>query len=98
LVDSIADRQHRAMAGLSMGGGQTFQITQKHLDLFICIGGFSVSMDLGGQPFDGKTAGGGVLADPAVPQRTDGSRYQVAHHWLTWRRSLNEFAPLSFRD
>ncbi len=35
------DREHRAMAGLSMGGGQTFQITLDHLDLFSYIGGFS---------------------------------------------------------
>ena len=38
---TIPDREHRAMAGLSMGGMQTFQITLKHLDLFSYIGGFS---------------------------------------------------------
>ena len=38
---TIADRDHRAMAGLSMGGMQTFQITLNHLDLFSHIGGFS---------------------------------------------------------
>ena len=38
---TIADHDHRAMAGLSMGGMQTFQITLKHLDLFAYIGGFS---------------------------------------------------------
>ena len=38
---TIADREHRAMAGLSMGGMQTFQMTLKHLDLFSYIGGFS---------------------------------------------------------
>jgi enterochelin esterase family protein len=31
---TIADREHRAMAGLSMGGMQTFQVTTNHLDLF----------------------------------------------------------------
>ena len=31
---TIPDREHRAMAGLSMGGMQTFQITLKHLDMF----------------------------------------------------------------
>jgi surfactin synthase thioesterase subunit len=30
---TIADRDHRAMAGLSMGGMQTFHITLNHLDL-----------------------------------------------------------------
>ena len=38
---TLADRDHRAMAGLSMGGFQTFQITLNHLDLFSHIGGFS---------------------------------------------------------
>ena len=38
---TIPDRENRAMAGLSMGGMQTFQITLKHLDLFAYIGGFS---------------------------------------------------------
>ena len=33
-----ADRDHRAMAGLSMGGGQTDQIGLNHLDLFSYIG------------------------------------------------------------
>jgi enterochelin esterase family protein len=33
-----ADRAHRAMAGLSMGGGQTDQIGLNHLDLFSHIG------------------------------------------------------------
>ena len=31
---TLADREHRAMAGLSMGGGQTLQITSAHLDTF----------------------------------------------------------------
>ena len=33
-----ADREHRAMAGLSMGGGQTDQIGLNHLELFSWIG------------------------------------------------------------
>ena len=37
---TIPDRDHRAMAGLSMGGMQTFQVTFDHLDLFSYIGGF----------------------------------------------------------
>ena len=31
---TVPDREHRAMAGLSMGGMQTFQVTFDHLDLF----------------------------------------------------------------
>ncbi len=33
--------EHRALAGLSMGGGQSLQIGLKHLDKFAWIGGFS---------------------------------------------------------
>jgi enterochelin esterase-like enzyme len=37
----IADREHRAIAGLSMGGGQALTIGLRHLDMFADIGGFS---------------------------------------------------------
>ncbi len=36
---TIPDREHRAMAGLSMGGFQTFQITLNNIDKFAYIGG-----------------------------------------------------------
>ncbi len=63
---TVPDREHRAMAGLSMGGMQTFQIGLKHLDLFAYLGGFSGGGGgFGGGPFDVKTAHGGVTADPA---------------------------------
>ena len=35
------DREHRALAGLSMGGGQTLNIGLSHIDKFAWIGGFS---------------------------------------------------------
>jgi enterochelin esterase-like enzyme len=35
------DREHRALAGLSMGGGQTLNIGLAHINLFDYIGGFS---------------------------------------------------------
>ncbi len=38
---TLADQPHRAMAGLSMGGMQTHQITMAHLDTFSHIGLFS---------------------------------------------------------
>jgi len=66
---TIPDREHRAMAGLSMGGMQTFQITLKHLDLFSYIGGFSGAGGLqmiGDQKPDWKAAYNGVFADPAA--------------------------------
>jgi len=36
-----ADREHRALAGLSMGGGQALTIGLTHRDLFASVGGFS---------------------------------------------------------
>jgi len=61
---TIANRDHRAMAGLSMGGFQTFQITLNRLDLFSHIGGFSGAGGLGGRTFDAKTDFNGAFADP----------------------------------
>ena len=66
---TLADREHRAMAGLSMGGMQTFQVTLNHLDLFSYIGGFSGAagpLMLGDQKLDVKTAYNGAFADPAA--------------------------------
>ena len=56
---TIADREHRAMAGLSMGGGQTLSIGLKHLDKFSALGVFSGSRGVD----DIKTAYDGVFAD-----------------------------------
>ncbi len=36
-----ADREHRALAGLSMGGGQSLNFGLAHLDKFAWVGGFS---------------------------------------------------------
>jgi enterochelin esterase-like enzyme len=36
-----ADRKHRALAGLSMGGGQSLNFGLAHLDTFAWVGGFS---------------------------------------------------------
>lgn len=36
-----ADREHRALAGLSMGGGQSLNFGLGHLDIFAWVGGFS---------------------------------------------------------
>jgi len=65
---TISDRDHRAMAGLSMGGMQTFQITLDHLELFSYIGGFSgaPSFVLGNRPLDPKVDFNGVFSDPAA--------------------------------
>ena len=62
---TLTDRDHRAMAGLSMGGMQTFRITTDHLELFSYIGGFSGAGGfLSGGKFDPKTDYNGVFADP----------------------------------
>ena len=66
---TLSDRDHRAMAGLSMGGMQTFQVTLNHLDLFSYIGGFSgagAMLVLGDRKLDPKTDYNGVFADPAA--------------------------------
>jgi enterochelin esterase family protein len=65
---TVPDRDHRAMAGLSMGGMQTFQVTFNHLDDFSYIGGFSGAGNpfLTGGKFDVKTAYHGALADPTA--------------------------------
>jgi enterochelin esterase-like enzyme len=52
----LADREHRAVAGLSMGGGQALRIGLKHLDQFAWVGGFSSALF-------GRQAG--LIADPA---------------------------------
>ena len=131
---TIADRDHRALAGLSMGGMQSYIIGLNHLDLFSYIGGFSgAGGGFGGGAFDPKTAHNGVMAEPDAfnkrvhllflsigtvePQRMQDSVrgyhdnltkagvntafYEspgTSHEWLTWRRSLHEFAPLLFQE
>ena len=64
---TLADRDNRAMAGLSMGGFQTFHVTLKHLDLFSHIGGFSGAGGmLEDRKPDMKTDFDGVFADSAA--------------------------------
>ena len=125
---TIPDRAHRAMAGLSMGGGQTLQIGLTHLDTFGYLGVFS-GVGMRGNA-DMKTMYNGAYADAAAlngklkvffisigtTENVEGARrykaaldslgvhnvyYEspgTAHEWLTWRRSLYQFAPLIFRD
>ena len=38
---TLADREHRAMAGLSWGGHQTFDLVLNHIDTFAWMGAFS---------------------------------------------------------
>jgi enterochelin esterase-like enzyme len=60
---TLTDRDDRAMAGLSMGGFQTFQTTMTNLDKFAYIGGFSGAGRL--QPgADVKQLYDGAWSDP----------------------------------
>jgi len=43
---TMADREHRAIAGLSMGGAQALRIGLNHLDQFAYIGAFSPAIDI----------------------------------------------------
>ena len=76
---TLADREHRAMAGLSMGGMQTASVTMANLDKFSYIGLFSGGAATGGRgrggaaptpapapaPLDLKTVYNGTMAVPA---------------------------------
>jgi len=124
------DQPHRAMAGLSMGGMQTRQITLANLDKFSHIGIFSggsiavsnitdlaafkqkvklVFVSYGSRELGGNRGGGrgGFGGDPkanteALKEAGINSCFYVspdtAHEWLTWRRSLLQFAPLLFKN
>jgi enterochelin esterase family protein len=43
---TVADREHRAIAGLSMGGAQALRIGLRHWDQFAYIGAFSPAIDI----------------------------------------------------
>ena len=60
------DRNHRAMAGLSMGGGIAFRIGMLHLDRFAWVGVFSSSAfrGQGGDIFDAEKQIPGILTEP----------------------------------
>jgi len=68
---TLADREHRAMAGLSMGGNQTCQLTLRNLDKFAWIGAFSgTGNGLSTAPIDPKTFIDGVFTDgPAFNEK-----------------------------
>jgi enterochelin esterase family protein len=124
---TFSDNEHRAMAGLSMGGMVTTSVTLTNLDKFAYIGCFSGGPRIAAND-DLKTIYNGAFADPTTFNKKvklffisngsvegnsprDASEilkkaginnivfYQspgTAHEWLTWRRSLHEFAPLLF--
>jgi enterochelin esterase family protein len=62
---TIADKQHRALSGLSMGGGQSFFVGLQHTELFSYIGVFSTGV-FGGiretKSFDAEAAMPGLIS------------------------------------
>ena len=122
------DRDHRAMAGLSWGGHQAFQITLAHLDQFAHIGAFSGAIlmapgqnitDVYGGVFSdadkfnkqvhtlflGQGTEEGMGCDRMSQSLKEAGINHVYyaspgthHEWLTWRRCLNEFLPLLFKQ
>ncbi len=58
----LTDPDHRALAGLSMGGGQTLNIGLVHPESFSWVGGFSSAPDTRQPP----TA---LVPDPSVPKK-----------------------------
>lgn len=69
LVDSTfrvnADRDHRAIAGLSLGGAQALAIGLTHLELFSRIAAFSPALGASNNPATGGVDFEAVLADSA---------------------------------
>ena len=68
MIDStfrtIPDRDHRAMAGLSMGANEALHLATDHLDTFTYMAGFSGTMNgLSTAPLDPATAFHGVFKD-----------------------------------
>ena len=64
----IANKSGRAVAGLSMGGGQSFYIGFRNVDKFSAVGVFASgligSSAIGGQPFDAEQQIPGMLSQP----------------------------------
>jgi enterochelin esterase-like enzyme len=91
LIDStyrtIPDREHRAIAGLSMGAMQSFYIGFKHPDAFAYIAGFSgapTDFLFGENTFDRATFSGGILKDASSANQ----RYRLL--WLGVGTAENE--------
>lgn len=114
---TLADQPNRAMAGLSMGGMETKQITLRNLDKFSHIGLFSggvitaedvdqtggfrenvkvVFCSCGSKENPGRiNENHEALNEAGIPNVAYVSP-ETAHEFLTWRRSLKEFAVLLF--
>jgi len=71
----IRNRKGRAVAGLSMGGGQSFFIAFRNVDTFANVGIFSSGLigasAIGGTPFDAESLFPGMYSDPAKYNKFD---------------------------
>lgn len=128
-----ANRDNRAIAGLSMGANQTMRIIMNNLDVFSNYGGFSGTsnypstaevdpatflngafnaanvvnskikvlwLGLGTKepnPFPGSVGAFKSMLDKQGIKYTYYESPGTAHEWLTWRRSLRQFAQLLFK-
>ena len=71
----IKNRRGRAVAGLSMGGGQSFYIAFRNVDVFANVGIFSSGLigasAIGGAPFDAEQHFPGMYTNPAKYTKFD---------------------------
>ncbi len=71
---TLADNKHRALAGLSMGGGQSLNIGLHHLETFSFVGGFSSAPN--------TNQFGGMYSDvPFIPD-LNAAREQLKLLWI----------------
>lgn len=135
---TVADREHRATAGLSWGAKQAYDLAFGYPQYFSAVGGFSGIIVVG--EFDVRNPGimdknkrkaayngifsnpkqfnkdysmlfistgsveGTLLKDMSGTLRKSGIKNTyfesegTAHEWLTWRRSLYNYAQLIFKN
>jgi enterochelin esterase family protein len=90
----FADREHRAIAGLSLGGAQSLAIGLTHTDLFSRIAAFSPALGAANNPETGGVSFDAVLGDSA---RING---QLKLLWVssgtedTLFQSISDFADM----
>lgn len=77
----VADKQHRAVCGLSMGGGHSFAIANRYPQMFDYIGLFSAAMRIGGA-YQTDSFYNKLTASNDICQQID--RLFAAHPKLYW--------------
>ena len=131
---TIPNREHRAIAGLSMGASQTMSIIVNNLEHFSYYGGFSGTANFpGDKEVDAGTFLNGAFRNAKdIEEKLDViflslgtkeaeiffktvnafrdmldrqdidyvfySSPETGHEWLTWRRSLYQYAQLIFKN